>query len=174
MRFYLFSFKKFIIRMFSLILFLGCASFVTHRGYKCFQKYLEKPEAIDVAFKSSASQVAFFPSITFCSWDRPLKENILKGCNLTSEDYMEKNIWVGHGHANCTDPKVLRDQINYGLDDLKMEIKVFVILTYNTSLQHGYFRMYPNDKRLQWTSFMRRSATYTCHTMTLPKTMVEL
>ena len=160
--------------MTSLILFLGCASFVSFRGYDCFQKYLEKPKAIDVAFKSSGSQATFFPSITFCSLDKPLKENILKGCNLTSEEYMEKNIWVGQGHTNCTDPKVLRDQINYGLDDLKMEIKVFVILTYNTSLQYGYFKMYPNDTILQWTSSMRRSATYTCHTMTLPKAMVEL
>ena len=116
--------------MFSLILFLGCTSFVIHRGYKCLQKYLEKPEAIDVAFKSSGSQTAFFPSISFCSlYNKPLKENILKGCNLTSKDYLEKNIWVGQGHSNCTDPSVLRAQTIYGLDDLKMEIDKFVIGT---------------------------------------------
>ena len=85
-----FSLKEGVVRMFSLVLFLGCASFVAHRGYACFLKYLEKPEAIDVAFKSSASQNAFFPLITFCSWEKPLKENILKGCNLNSEDYLEK------------------------------------------------------------------------------------
>ena len=169
---YKFSLKKVIIRMFSLILFLGCASFVTHRGYKCFQKYLEKPEAIDVAFKSSASQVPFFPSITFCSWDRPLKENILKGCNLTSEDYHQRNIWVGQGHANCTDPKVLSDQINYGLDNLKMEIQSFFLVTYEKGRRDGY-RMYPNDTRLQWTSRVE-DFLFSCHTMTLPETMVKL
>ena len=165
-----FSLKKVIIRMFSLILFLGCASFVAHRGYCCFQKYLGKPEAIDVAFKSSASQAAFFPSITFCSWNKPLKENILKGCNLTSVDYLEKNVWVGQGPANCTDPKVLRDRINYGLDDLKIELNRFYISTYEKSQRDGY-KMYPNDTRLQWTSVVEN---YTCHTMTLPETMVEL
>ena len=92
---------------------------------------MEKPEAIDVAFKFSGSQIAFFPSITFCSWhNKPLKENILKECNLTSKDYLEKNIWVGQGHSNCTDPKVLREQIIYGLDDLRIEITLIYISTY--------------------------------------------
>jgi hypothetical protein len=167
-----FSPKTVIIRMFSLILFLGCASFVTHRGYKCFQKYLENPEAIDVAFKSSGSQIAFFPSITFCSWNEPLKENILKNCNLTSEDYLKKNVWVGQGHANCTNPKVLRDQMIYGLDDLKMEIHYFNIGTYETSYLDSTL-IYPNDSRIQWKSIME-SSWQTCHTMKLPKTMVEL
>ena len=165
-----FSLKGGIIRMFSLVLFLGCASFVIHRGYACFLKYLEKPQAIDVAFKSSASQDAFFPSITFCSWNKPLKENILKECNLTRDDYLEKNIWVGQGHANCTNPKVLKDQIHYGLDDLWQDIKNFSIATYEKSQRDGY-AMYANDKRLQWTSFMEDH--FSCHTMTLPVTMVE-
>ena len=156
--------------MFSLVLFLGCASFVTYRGYECFQKYLEKPEAIDVAFKSSRSQVAFFPSISFCSYERPLKENILKGCDLTSKDYRDDNVWVGKGHANCTDPKILSDQINYGLNDLKLEISYFDVLTYERS---GLPRMYPNDSRLDWTSSLIHSSI-TCHTMTLPEDIVEL
>ena len=165
-----FSLKGGIIRIFSLILFLGCASFVTHRGYGCFLKYLEKPEAVDVAFKSSASQDAFFPLITFCSW-KPLKENILKECNLTSEDYLENNVWVGQGHTNCTNPKVLKDQVHYGLDDLWQDIKQFSIATYEKSQQDEY-EMYANDTRLQWTSFIE--VGFSCHTMTLPITMVEL
>ena len=156
--------------MFSLVLFLGCASFVTYRGYECFQKYLEKPEAIDVAIKSSRSQVAFFPSISFCSYDRPLKENILKGCNLTSKDYYDDNVWVGKGHANCTDPKVLSDQINFGLNDLKLVISNFTIATYEES---NLPTMYPNDSRLHWTS-RTLHFSMTCHTMTLPEAIVEL
>ena len=151
-----------------MILFLGCACFVIHRGYECFLKYLEKPEAIDVAFKFSGSQVAFFPSITFCSWHKP---NISKGCNLTPEDYLKKNIWVGQGHASCNDPKALRNQIIYGLDDLKMEIDHFSISTYEKS-QLDSSLLYLNNTLLQWTSFMGRSST--CHTMTLPETLVEL
>ena len=177
-----FSFKTFIIRMFSLILFFGCTSFVIHRGYKCLQKYLEKPEAIDVAFKSSGSQTAFFPSISFCSWyNKPLKENILKGCNLTSKDYLEKNIWVGKGHSNCTDPRVLRDQTIYGLDDLKMEIDKFEIGTYeNSQLNRNTYTIYPNDSRLQWTRIIIPNihsdsfGPKTCHTMKLPEEIVEL
>ena len=156
--------------MFSLVLFLGCASFVTHRGYACFLKYLEKPEAIDVAFKSSASQVAFFPLITFCSWNKPLKENILKECNLTAEDYFKKNMWVGQGHANCTNPKVLKDQIHYGLDDLWQDIAKFSISTYEKNQRDEYV-IYANDTSLQWTSFIEYG--FSCHTMTLPVMMVE-
>ena len=166
-----FSPKTVIIRMFSLILFLGCASFVALRGYDCFQKFVEKPEVIDVAFKSSGSQIAFFPSLSFCSWWKPLKENVLKECKLTSEDYLEKNIWVGKGHSNCTDPKILRDQTIYGLDDLKMEIDYFSISTYdNHQLVNT---MYPNDSQIQWKSIVE-TENKNCHTMTLPKTMVEL
>ena len=158
--------------MFSLILFLGCASFVIYRGYECFQKYLEKPEAIDVAFKSSSSQIAFFPSITFCSINQPLKENILKECNLTSNDYLNKNIWVGQGHPNCTDPNDLKDQIIYGLNDLKLDISYFWVSTYEKSQLDGY-HMYPNDSRLHWTSIIPHPPLQ-CHTMTLPKRIVEL
>ena len=155
--------------MFSLVLFLGCASFVTYRGYDCFQKYLEKPEAIDVAIKSSRSQFAFFPSISFCSFE-PLKENILKGCNLTSKDYRDDNVWVGKGLANCTDPKILSDQINFGLNDLKLEISNFTVATYEES---NLPTMYPNDSRLYWTSRTLHKSM-TCHTMTLPENIVEL
>jgi hypothetical protein len=169
MKFSFFLFKTFITRMFSLVLFLGCASFVTYRGYECFQKYLAKPEAIDVAIKSSRSQVAFFPSISFCSF-QPLKENILKGCNLTSKDYRDNNVWVGKGHANCTDPKVLSDQINFGLSDLKLEISNFTVATYE---QSDLPTMFPNDSRLYWTSRTLHESM-TCHTMTLPKDIVEL
>ena len=157
--------------MFSLILFLGCASFVIYRGYECFQKYLENPEAIDVAFKSSSSQISFFPSITFCSINKPLKENILKECNLTAEDYLNKNIWVGQGHVNCTNPNILKDQIYYGLGDLWQDIAKFAILTYEKD-QRDVYGMYANDTRLQWTSFIEDGLS--CHTMTLPVTMVEL
>ena len=155
--------------MFSLVLFLGCASFVTYRGYECFQKYLEKPETIDVALKSSRSLVAFFPSISFCSYG-PLKENILKGCNLTSKNYHDDNVWVGKGHANCTDPKFLSDQINFGLNDLKLEISNFTVATYEKS---NLPTMYPNDSRLYWTSKILHESL-TCHTMTLPEDIVKL
>ena len=153
-----------------MILFLGCLFFVFHRGYECFQKYLEKPQAVDVEFKSSRSQVAFFPSISFCSYERPSKENILKGCNLTSKDYLDDNVWVGKGHANCTDPKVLSDQINFGLNDLKLEITNLTIATYE---QSNLPTIYPNDSRLYWTSRTLHKSM-TCHTMTLPENIVEL
>ena len=159
--------------MFSLVLFLGCAGFVMYRGYECFLKYLEKPEAVDIAFKSSASLIAFFPVITFCSYHKPLKEDILKECNLTLEDYLKNNIWVGQGHENCTDPKVLGGQINHGLDDVKKDIDFFSIATYEDSQLDSY-KMYPNDSRFHWTGFLVDPfSTYTCHTLTLPQPMVE-
>ena len=49
----------------SLTLFLGCAAFVIHRGYKCFAKYIQEPEAVDISYQFTGDVP--FPSITICT-----------------------------------------------------------------------------------------------------------
>ena len=124
--------------MFSLVLFLGCASFVTYRGYECFQKYLEKPEAIDVAIKSSRSQVAFFPSISFCSYGPFNQTNFglntlkLEISNFTVATYEKSNLptmypndsrlyWTSrtlHLSITCHTMTLPEDIVELGIDNL--------------------------------------------------------
>ena len=57
-------------RIFSLVLFILCAAFVIHRGYKCFKKYIEEPETVDLGYKFTGSEDVPFPSFTFCPVNR--------------------------------------------------------------------------------------------------------
>ena len=60
------SFKRFGYNGFSACLFVGCALFVTRRGYKCFKKYAEEPESAEVSYKFTGDVP--FPVITFCTF----------------------------------------------------------------------------------------------------------
>ena len=62
---YILSFEKVASITFSAILFFGCAAFVIHRGYECFSKYLEEPEAVDISYKFTGQLP--FPALTVCT-----------------------------------------------------------------------------------------------------------
>ena len=64
------------------------------------------------------------------TWDpNPFKTNKLNDCNLTKEDYVDSNAWVGLENDTCTDPKILREKITVGLED--MRIKKITIETFD-------------------------------------------
>ena len=66
---------------FSTILFIGCTAFVSFRGYKCVDKYLENPEQSEVSYKGSSNNP--FPSFTICaSKNESYNEDHLKNCQL--------------------------------------------------------------------------------------------
>ena len=52
----------------STILFIGCATFVAFRGYKCFEKYFMEPEHSEISYKPSKNHP--FPSFTFCASEK--------------------------------------------------------------------------------------------------------
>ena len=54
-----------ITRIFTVVLFLFCTAFVTNRGYDCFKKYSEEPEAVDLGYKFTGSEEIPFLSLTF-------------------------------------------------------------------------------------------------------------
>ena len=88
-------------------------------------------------------------------------------CNLTKEDYIDGNIWVGKGNSNCTDPQQLRNQITIDLEDLR--IQRITIETFDQE----FFRKYPNDSSLQWSRVLLNYQTV-CFTVTLPKELIKL
>ena len=115
------------VALFSSMLFIGCAAFVGVRSYKCFDKYLKRPEAVSVSYELNDGNT--FPSFTFCSDKKETyDEKILNECQIDVKDYMYYGHWVGNGSLNCTDPKVLHNQAvikieNFGIE--KILIKEF-------------------------------------------------
>ena len=59
------KYVTFLTTSFRIILFLSCTTFVVHRGYKCFEKYFEEPEAIDLSYKFTGSDEIPFLLLTF-------------------------------------------------------------------------------------------------------------
>ena len=71
----------------SIILFIGCTAFVAFRGYKCFDKYLKKPQHSEISFQSSKNHP--FPSFTLClSKKDSYNTDLLKKCQLEPDDYI--------------------------------------------------------------------------------------
>ena len=59
------SFQKALNWTFSTVLFVACAGFVIHKGYECFLKYMEGPEAVDISYKFTGESL--FPSVSICT-----------------------------------------------------------------------------------------------------------
>ena len=56
--------EEFVSLTITIVLFLVCGTFVTHRGYECFKKYLNEPEAVDIYYKFTGEVP--FPSLSIC------------------------------------------------------------------------------------------------------------
>ena len=91
--------RKVISAFFSISLFAGCAIFVSIRGYKCFEKYLKKPQAVDISFQDTRKSI--FPSFTLCPFE-PYKKKVLDECQINETEYKNGGPWVGNGNQNCT------------------------------------------------------------------------
>ena len=103
----------------SILFFAACATFVAIRGYKCLVKYLSKPQADHISYRFN-SRVTF-PSISFCPKEKEKIEELTK-CKLSRDDYFKFGEWVGQSlDSNCTDPKVLYQNVMPKLEDLNIE-----------------------------------------------------
>ena len=85
--------KRILSTVFSTVLFFGCAIFVASRGYICFEKFLGKPEKVDISFKFTGTQK--FPSITIGT-KKFFDEDVFDECQLSVADYKseENPVWV--------------------------------------------------------------------------------
>ena len=85
--------KRILSTVFSTVLFLGCAIFVASRGYICFEKFLGKPEKVDISFKFTGTQK--FPSISICT-KQFFNEDVFEECQLSVANYTseENPVWV--------------------------------------------------------------------------------
>ena len=85
--------KRIVSTVFSTLLFLGCAIFVASRGYICFEKFLGKPEKVDISFKFTGTQK--FPSISICT-KQFFNEDVFDECQLSVANYTseENPVWA--------------------------------------------------------------------------------
>ena len=85
--------KRILSTVFSTVLFFGCAIFVASRGYICFEKFLGKPEKVDISFKFTGTQK--FPSISICT-KQFFNEDVFDECQLSVANYTsrENPVWV--------------------------------------------------------------------------------
>ena len=92
--------KRILSTVFSTVLFLGCAIFVASRGYICFEKFLGKPEKVDISFKFTGTQK--FPSISICT-KQFFNEDVFDECQLSVANYTseENPVWVSLIFSCC-------------------------------------------------------------------------
>ena len=69
----------FITRIFSAVLFLLWAAFVTDRGYDCFKKYSEEPEAVDLGYKFTGKPFVWSVTQLVRFFRDPKMANLLTG-----------------------------------------------------------------------------------------------
>ena len=130
----------------SSILFFGCSVFVTYHGYLCFDKFSKNPKQSEVSFESSKNHP--FPSFTICaSYNDSYNDNEMKECQLERSEYLDGCQWVGKGGINCTNPKLLHNQVAANSEDL--EIESIWIVTYAAPNDNNDFQ--PNNWNvLEW------------------------
>ena len=142
-------------------LFIGCFVFVVYRGYLCFDKYFKKPENSKVSFESNRNQP--FPSFTIChSENASYNNDQMKECQLELFEYVDQSQWIGKGDINCTDPKLLHNQVAANSEDL--EIAQIRVLTYASNNQ-----FYIQPSHLDW-KLAHHSAIHPqrCFTFSIP------
>ena len=76
---------------------------------------------------------------------KPYNVDLLKRCNLSLSDYVDNHKWVGTGDENCTNPKSLRIQTTFGIEDLGIDY-----IDLDTYEQETLYKK-PNDTSLKWT-----------------------
>ena len=105
----------------STIFFIACATYVAVRGYKCFIKFLRKPQSNHISYEFTPKVI--FPSISFCPAEEfQIKIEELNKCNLTVDDYFTSGQWIGKSeNPNCKDPKILHQNLMPKLKDLNIE-----------------------------------------------------
>ena len=135
------------------LVYFSCFTFVAHRGYKCVEKYLAKPEGINI-FHNYTFNIQS-PSLTFYSnaidENEPMKySEWTSKCDISWSDYSKKMKWFSNKSTSCSDPLVLRARI--GVDPKNLGISKFVVTTYDSSLTQEVIEDIFDEKYFNWES----------------------
>ena len=125
------------IKVFTALLFLSCASFVSFKTFQCFEKFLQYP--IGAQISQVSSKEVPFPSITLCPHPqnkmktnyyipKMYNETFLQTCNLTVQDYVNGKWSKNVADEICSDPKAFHENLIPSIENLrilKIEIRTF-------------------------------------------------
>ena len=160
--------KKALRRIILLIFYVGCFTFVIHRGYKCIGKYSSKPVGVEMSYDFIGD--LRFPSFTFCSnnWRNDLSpykynQEVLKDCNLSQAQYAFEGTFIGSGSPNCTDPKLLQQKVGLRYDEL--DIWGIEITTFDRYLDQIQWADISNDSYFEWENSFLDHHRGGCHTI---------
>ena len=114
-------------RLFRYFIFFTCLGIVIWQCWKCCIKFQSKPQGTKLSIVNSAGNK--FPSVTFCPYPNPKKENtvynstILSNCGITRTQYFV--IWSNQTIESCRNPKSLYYNIIWKLDELISKVQVY-------------------------------------------------
>ena len=151
------------------VLFLGCLIFVSHRGLTCFQKFIAKPEGVDIGYHFSSREP--FPSFTFC---HQLPARIRKECDILSTDYRLHGKWnTFNGSQNCTDPYDFKQHAIGNFMDL--DILELAIVSYDSYFFLEIFELEQlgNETLFEWSSILETEYYMVCHTLTFKESVTD-
>ena len=157
----------------SWFLFLSSSIGLAALGYQCFQKFLERPQTLDISIHPQHE--LDLPVFTFCpvgSYGRyppPLNLTNLHNCGLTMSDMVLDGTIVGSGSPECEDPEKFWDSITLNLGDFGIQGIYIIYVDATMEMIH----LDQNDPI--WTKhinfdFNGESHVYeTCFSLKLPK-----
>ena len=158
--------KKTVISCFSAALFTACSVFVAIRGHDCFEKFLDKPEAVDISFKFTNGEK--FPSITICTKkENTYNEEVFDECQLRQNDYIINGAWMSSKNSNCSDPKKLYKRVIKNLQSLEMKS-----MEISTFTKRHKFNQNEIEDALEWST-VPYNGKQICFSMTIPDLILK-
>ena len=158
--------KNLLSYIFTTLLFIGCAIFVIIRGQKCFLKFLENPQKVQISYEFTGN--IDFPAITICETkDDAYDNNILEQCQLNKDDYKKNGPWSGSGDSFCENAKELYNKVSFKPTDL--DIEWIEIATFAKTHE---FRSSNITELLKWENIVPYGFKYKCFRIIIPKKIV--
>ena len=140
-------------RFLNWLIFSACLLFVLWQCYLALEKFLKVPRATSLTIQESRNYP--IPRFTICPLEKSLEFNqeILDGCGSAFtggryEKYKSEGRWIGYGDTNCTDPKILHDNIMVKPKDLLHYARIkYFLKSYATKVHQNSSSWIPVYKR---------------------------
>lgn len=153
-------------KMFTSLLFVGCALFVIFHGEKCFQKFLDKPQKTLISYEFNGN--VNFPEITICETDEDAYDNnVLGQCQLSKDDYTKNGPWSGSENSFCKNPMELYNKMSFKPKDSYIEW-----IAIDTYAKTHEFISNNITEVLEWKNITPYGSKRRCFRMIIPKKIV--
>lgn len=110
---------------FSWLLFILCTTGLASLGFKCVQKYRERPKAVDISIHPQYE--LDYPVFTLCPmgseeyYPPPMNLTNINKCGLSMSDMVVNGTIIGSGSSECDDPEKFWESITLKLGDFGLQ-----------------------------------------------------